>query len=95
MTAQYLANELEQRGIPCRLLRERETDHPLNVGGDLHPSGSTTGAWMFREYTISAFMEESLSRWNAFVDEAIHSEHVSSSHRRTGCREARQGDSVV
>jgi hypothetical protein len=76
MTAQYLTSELEQRGIPCRLLRERETDHPLNVGGDLHPSGSTTGARMFREYTIGSFMEESLSRWNAFVNEAIHSEHV-------------------
>jgi hypothetical protein len=31
---------------------------------------------MFREYTIGSFMEESLSRWNAFVNEAIHSEHV-------------------
>src|SRR6266849_3998050 len=45
--AEYVAGELEQRGIPCRLLREREPDHPLNVGRDLHPSGSTTGAQMF------------------------------------------------
>jgi hypothetical protein len=76
MTAAYVAREFEQRGIPCRLLRERETDHPLNVGGDLHPSGSTTGARMFAAYTIGSFVEESLARWNAFVAEAMHAERV-------------------
>ena len=75
-TAEYVAGELEQRGIPCRLLRERETDHPLNVGGDLHPSGHTTGARMFATYTVGSFVEESLDRWNAFVAEAMRSEHV-------------------
>jgi hypothetical protein len=76
MTAEYVTRELEQRGIPCRLLRERETDHPLNVGGDLHPSGSTTGARMFAAYTIGSFVEESLARWTAFVAQAMHSERV-------------------
>jgi len=76
MTAQYVASELERRGIPCRLLREREVDHPLNVGGDLHPSGCATGARMFAEYTIGSFVEESLIRWNAFVRETLYSEHV-------------------
>jgi hypothetical protein len=75
-TAEYVAGELEQRGIPCRLLRERETNHPLNVGGDLHPSGSTTGARMFAAYTVGSFVEESLARWNAFVAEAKGSERV-------------------
>ena len=28
-TAEYVASELERRGIPCRLLRERQTGHPL------------------------------------------------------------------
>jgi thymidylate kinase len=76
MTAEYVASELEQRGLRCRLLREREPDHPLNVGGDLHPSGSTTGTRMFAAYTIGSFVEESLARWNAFVAEAIRSERV-------------------
>ena len=76
MTAEYVASELEQRGLRCRLLREREPDHPLNVGGDLHPSGSTTGTQMFAAYTIGSFVEESLARWNAFVAEAIGSERV-------------------
>jgi hypothetical protein len=76
MTAEYIATELEQRGIPCRLLRERETNHPLNVGGDLHPSGSTTGARMFAEYSVGSFVEESLARWNAFVTQAMNSERV-------------------
>jgi hypothetical protein len=75
-TAQYVARELKQRRIPCRLLRERETDHPLNVGGDLHPSGSTTGARLFAAYTIDSFVEESLARWHAFVAEAMHSARV-------------------
>jgi hypothetical protein len=75
-TGNYIAGELAQRGVPCRLLRERETDHPLNVGGDLHPSGSTTGARLFAAYTIGSFIEESLARWNAFVAEATGSERV-------------------
>jgi len=70
-TAEYVARELEKRGISCRLLRERETDHPLNVGGNLHPSGSTTGARMFAAYTVGSFVRESLARWNAFVADAM------------------------
>jgi predicted kinase len=76
-TAEYVAGVLERRGIPCRLLREREADHPLNVGGDFHPSGSTTGARMFAAYTVRSFIEESLARWTAFVARAMGSGHVS------------------
>jgi hypothetical protein len=75
-TAEFVAGKLERRGIPCRLLREREPDHPLNVGGDLHPSGSTTGAQMFAAYTVSSFVGESLARWETFVAEALGSERV-------------------
>ena len=76
MTAEYVAHELEQRGISCRLLRERELEHPLNVGGDLHPSGSTNGVRMFATYTAGAFVAESVGRWNAFVGEATASGRV-------------------
>ena len=65
MTAEYVAGELEQHKIPNRLLRERETHHPLNVGGDLHPSGRTTGAQMFATYTVGSFVEDSLTRWKS------------------------------
>jgi hypothetical protein len=75
-TAEYIAGVLKQRGLPCRLLRERETGHPLNVGGDLHPSGSTTGAQMFAAYSVSRFIEESLDRWSTFVAGAMSSRHV-------------------
>jgi len=74
--AEYVTRELEQRGIPCRLLREREPDHPLNVGGELHPSGRTTGVRMFAAYTVGSFVEESLARWNAFAAEVMGSERV-------------------
>jgi hypothetical protein len=75
-TTEYVASELERRGIRCRLLREREADHPLNVGGDMHPSGSTTGVQLFATYTIGSFIEESLARWNAFAADAAYSEAV-------------------
>jgi Adenylylsulphate kinase len=74
--AEYVTRELEQRGIPCRLLREREPDHPLNVGGEWHPSGRTTGVRMFAAYTVGSFVEESLARWNAFAAEVMGSERV-------------------
>jgi len=76
MTAEYVGSELEQHKFPYRLLRERETRHPLNVGGDLHPSGRTTGARMFATYTVGSFVEESLTRWKAFVTEAMHTARV-------------------
>jgi hypothetical protein len=75
-TAEYVARQLEQHGIPCRLLGERETDHPLNVGGDLRPSGSTTGRRMFAACTVASFIAESLARWDAFVAEAMDSDRV-------------------
>jgi hypothetical protein len=75
-TADYIARELEQRRIPYRLLREREADHPLNVGGGLHPSGDVTGTRLFATYTVRAFIEESRARWSAFVAEARSGHHV-------------------
>jgi hypothetical protein len=75
-TAERIATDLAERGIPRRLLREREIDHPLNVGGDLHPSGNTTGAGMFATYTVDSFVDESLARWRAFAAQARDSERV-------------------
>jgi hypothetical protein len=75
-TAGYVGRELERRGISCRLLRERELDHPLNVGSELHPSGSTTGAQMFATYTVNSFVDESVARWNVFVAEAKGAQFV-------------------
>jgi hypothetical protein len=75
-TAAYVAGELEEHGIPCRFLRERDIDHPLNVGGDLHPSGSATGARMFAAYTVRSFVDESLGRWSAFVAQATSARRV-------------------
>jgi len=57
MTAEYVASELEQHKIPYRLLRERETHHPLNVGGDLHSPDNPKMAMLFddlRRATVRA-----------------------------------------
>lgn len=70
-TAGYVASELQRLDIAHRLLREREPRHPLNVGGEIHPTGSTSGAQMFETYSITSFIEESVSRWNVFVAEAL------------------------
>jgi hypothetical protein len=66
-TAKYVARRLDEAHVPGRLLQEVEPDHPLNVGGALHPAGATTGEVLFERYTIDAYVAESLERWHAFV----------------------------
>jgi thymidylate kinase len=70
-TARYIADRLQQAHMSTQLLAEVEPDHPLNVGGALHPAGDTTGADLFAQYTIEAYRAESLTRWTAFVSAAV------------------------
>jgi Adenylylsulphate kinase len=66
-TARFLTDTLARRGVAVRCLLETELDHPLNVGGSLHPAGRTTGAELFARYTARSYTDESLRRWQAFV----------------------------
>jgi hypothetical protein len=75
-TAEYVASELQRHDVVHRLFRENEPDHPLNVGAEIHPSGSTSGAQMFATYSVTSFIEESAVRWDAFVVEALLPAHV-------------------
>ena len=75
-TAEYVASELRRHDVVHHLFRETEPGHPLNVGAELHPTGSTSGARMFAAYTITSFIEESAVRWDAFLGEAQLTEHV-------------------
>jgi hypothetical protein len=69
-TARWLVGALAARGARAQLLREDAPDHPLKVGGPLHPGGATTGAALFARYTVEGYAEESLARWAAFVGAA-------------------------
>jgi hypothetical protein len=60
-----------------RLLVNPLPEHPRNVGGNLHPSGATTGAAFFRRYTPASFVHESLQRWHACVRAALQAEAIS------------------
>jgi len=75
-TAQYVARRLQQAQAAAQLVAEVEPDHPLNVGGALHPAGTTTGEELFRRYTVEAYIAESLERWRAFVDTVVRLETV-------------------
>jgi len=66
-TARWLVGALAERGARAQLLREDEPDHPLKVGGPLHPGGATTGADLFARYTVGGYADESLARWAFFV----------------------------
>lgn len=70
-TAWRIADMLQGRGYASKLYRERQPDHPLNVGGDTHPSGSCTGEEFYRSYSPEAFIKESLARWESFVAEML------------------------
>jgi hypothetical protein len=48
-------------------LLEVESDHPLNVGGELHPAGATLGAALFERYSVDSYLAESRQRWQRFV----------------------------
>jgi thymidylate kinase len=70
-TAQYVATRLQDARLPANLIPEVRPEHPLNVGGPLHPAGRTTGEELFGRYTVEAYVAESLQRWRAFVANAV------------------------
>lgn len=61
------------RGVAVQAYSETEPDHPLNVGGALHPANGVTGEALFGRYTVAAYVAESLARWRALVAEAVGS----------------------
>ena len=76
-TASWLAARLHAERLLVRLVLEHQPEHPLNVGGTLHPSGATTGEAFFQRYTPASFVHESLQRWHAFVRVAVQTETIS------------------
>jgi hypothetical protein len=76
-TASWLASRLQSERLMVSLLLEHQPEHPLNVGGHLHPSGYTTGEAFFLRYTSASFVQESLQRWQAFVRAALQAEAIS------------------
>lgn len=76
-TASWLAARLQSERLLVNLFLEHQPEHPLNVGGPLHPSGSTTGEAFFHRYTAASFVHESLQRWHAFVRAALQAEAIS------------------
>jgi hypothetical protein len=76
-TASWLAARLNSEHLPVRLYLESQPEHPINVGGDLHPAGDVTGEMYFQRYRPADFIQESLQRWQAFVDEAIQADAIS------------------
>jgi hypothetical protein len=71
-TAVWLDTRLHSERLRVNLWLEHQPEHPLNVGGTLHPSGDTTGEAFFQRYTSASFVHESLQRWHAFVRTALH-----------------------
>jgi hypothetical protein len=76
-TASWLASRLQAERLRVNLVLEHQPEHPLNVGGTLHPSGSTTGEAFFHRYTPASFVHESLQRWHAFVCDAVQTDAIS------------------
>jgi hypothetical protein len=76
-TASWLASRLQSERLMVNLLLEHQPEHPLNVGGTLHPSGSTTGEAFFQRYTPASCAHERLQRWQAFVRAALQAEAIS------------------
>ena len=72
--AAALASRIAQLGRAVTLYPEMMAGHPLHVGGPLHPAGRTPGAPLFARYSVSAYADESLSRWQRFVRAAIEAE---------------------
>lgn len=75
-TAGILAAKLAQRGIGESCFLEAQAEHPLNVGGALHPAGETPGSDFFARYTPESYVEESLQRWRAYVTAAESADAV-------------------
>ncbi|MCU0501809.1 MAG: hypothetical protein MUC51_08595 [Anaerolineae bacterium] len=76
-TASWLATRLRAEHLPVRLYLESQPGHPINVGGDLHPAGDVTGETYFQQYRPASFIQESLERWQAFVDDATQADTIS------------------
>jgi hypothetical protein len=76
-TASWLAVRLRAEHLPVRLYLESQPEHPINVGGDLHPAGDVTGETYFQRYRPASFIQESLRRWQAFVDDAMQADAIS------------------
>jgi thymidylate kinase len=76
-TGQLLTARLQAVGVETRYFPEFEAGHPLNVGGSLHPAGESTGAELFRQYTVETYVAESLDRWRSFVSGATDNGTVS------------------
>ena len=57
-TASWLASRLQAACLMINLFLEHQPEHPLNVGGNLHPSGDTTGEAFFQRYTPARFVQE-------------------------------------
>ncbi len=70
-TRRRLSACLRTEHLPVRLYLESQPEHPINVGGDLHPAGDVTGETYFQRYRPESFIQESLQRWQAFVDDAL------------------------
>jgi hypothetical protein len=75
--ASWLASRLRAERLLVDVFLEHQPEHPLNVGGTLHPSGQTTGEAFFLRYTPASFVEESLQRWQPFVRAAVQAEAIS------------------
>jgi hypothetical protein len=76
-TASWLAARLHSEHLPVNLYLEAQPEHPINVGGDLHPAGDVTGETYFQQYRPANFIQESLQRWQVFVHEAMQTDAVS------------------
>ena len=76
-TASWLAARFRAELLPVRLYLESQPEHPINVGGDLHPAGDVTGETYFQRYRPASFIQESLLRWQAFVDDAMQTDAIS------------------
>lgn len=74
--ASAFAARLKAEHFTVNLWLETELDHPLNVGGDLHPAGFTTGEALFKRYTPETFIEESLERWQKFIHTTLASDAI-------------------
>lgn len=75
-TSEYLLADYARHKISARLLGEHDPGHPLNVGGSIHPAGTTIGDAFFSHYTIASFQEESIERWSNFAAGAAEADTV-------------------
>lgn len=74
--ASWLAARLASEGMKVNLYLETQPEHPLNVGGDLHPAGNTSGAALFGRYRPENYIQESLDKWRSFVGVALKEESI-------------------